>query len=437
MGQILKMKGGLSFLNRKFITLLVSHTLTSAVFAGGLEAADVAFREGRFADAEKLYGEVVGAANEPFEAVLRLGEIALYSNQLDRAEQRLRSAIQLRPDEKHPKLLLAEVHYRRDEFAQAAALLRDWGSPALADKLASFSEQKPYDLVMTDYITRVKFVSTDPLPVIEGKVNGNKPVYFVIDTGGAELILNTEYGKSVGAVSFGSELKLFAADQEASSEQARIDSFQLPGVEIRNVPVHLLDTSRFAVVAGGRRVDGVVGTILLNRFIFTFDYPAGQLVLRRRSSAASTEVRDLAQAAGAITIPYWMAGDHFMVAQGRVNGGEPRMLFVDTGLAGGGFLCPESMIQEAKISLGNASFDGIGGAGTVKVTPFMVDELSLGGVLQRNVPSFAGAFPSSLEYRFGFRIAGLVSHSFFRPFSVTFDPLSMRMYVEARPAPNP
>jgi len=95
------------------------------------------------------------------------------------------------------------------------------------------------------------------------------------------------------------------------------------------------------------------------------------------------------------------------------------------------------MIREAKISLGNASFEGVGGAGTVKVTPFMVNELSLGGVLQRNIPSFAGAFPPSLENRFGFRIAGLVSHAFFRSFSVTFDPLAMQMYIEKRATPTP
>jgi len=324
-----------SYLNRSVAMVAVSLSMTSVVCAGFLEAADIAFREGRFGEAELLYSDVVGATGKPYEAVLRLGEIALYSNQLDRAEQRLQSAIKLRPDETHPKFLLAEVHYRRDEFAQAAALLRILGSPALADKLASFTGHKPYDLVMAEDITKVKFVSTDPLPVIEGRVNGKEPVFFIIDTGGAELILNTEYGKSAGAVCFGAETKRFAGDQEAVSEQARIDSFQFPGVELRNVPVQLLDTSRFAVVAGGRRVDGVVGTLLLNRFIFTLDYPAGQLVLRKRTPAASTEVKYLAQAAEAVAIPYWIAGDHFMVAQGRVNSGEPRMLFVDTGLAGG------------------------------------------------------------------------------------------------------
>jgi predicted aspartyl protease len=417
------------------MALVASVGATAVVRGGGLEAADAAFREGRFADAEKLYREAIGTEGEPYEAVVRLGEIALFCNRLDEAERSLRRAGQLRPDEKRPRALLAEVHYRRDEYAQAGALFREVGGPALADKLASFAGQKPYEIRMANDVARIKFVSTDPLPVIEGRVNGKEPVFFIIDTGGAELILNREYGQSVGAACFGAEKKRYAADQEAVSEQARIESFQLGGVDIRKVPVQLLDTSRFAAAAGGRRVDGVVGTLLLNRFIFTLDYPAGELVLRKRTSEVSRELENKAKASNAVAVPYWMAGDHFMVARGQVNKGEPRVLFVDTGLAGGGFLCPESMIKEAGITVGGASFEGVGGGGPVKVTPFTVDELSLGGATQRNVASFAGAFPPSLEDRFGFRIAGLISHAFFRPYAVTFDPVAMRVYLEPREPP--
>jgi len=423
--------------NRWALVMIVSLSMTASVRSGGIETADAAFREGRFIDAEKLYRDAIGSEGETYDAVVRLGEIALYSNRLDEAERSLRRAVQLRPDEKRPKALLAEVYYRRDDYAQAAPLFRELGSAVFADKLASFAGQQPYELRMNNDVTKVKFVSTDPLPVIEGRVNGKEPVFFIIDTGGAELILNREYGQSIGAVSFGAEKKRYAADQEAVSEQARIESFQLGDLNIRRVPVQLLDTSRFAAAAGGRRIDGVVGTLLLNRFLFTLDYPAGQLVLRRRTLEASREFEEKARAANTVTVPLWLAGDHFMVSKGRINRSEPRMFFIDTGLAGGGFLCPESTIKEAGITLSSASFEGVGGGGPVKVTPFMVDELSIGAATQRNVASFAGAFPPSLEDRFGFRIAGLVSHAFFRPYSVTFDPLAMRMYLETRATPPP
>lgn len=41
-----------------------------------------------------------------------------------------------------------------------------------------------------------------------------------------------------------------------------------------------------------------------------------------------------------------------------------------------------------------------------------------------------GPFPPSMEYMFGFRIAGIISHTFFRPYAVTFDFANMQVYLQ-------
>jgi hypothetical protein len=41
-----------------------------------------------------------------------------------------------------------------------------------------------------------------------------------------------------------------------------------------------------------------------------------------------------------------------------------------------------------------------------------------------------GAIPPGSEERFGFRMGGLISHAFFRPYAVTFDFLSMTLYLK-------
>ena len=46
------------------------------------------------------------------------------------------------------------------------------------------------------------------------------------------------------------------------------------------------------------------------------------------------------------------------------------------------------------------------------------------------LPGVAGAFPPSLEHSEGFRIAGLISHAFFRPYAVTFDFDRMRLEIQ-------
>jgi len=59
----------------------------------------------------------------------------------------------------------------------------------------------------------------------------------------------------------------------------------------------------------------------------------------------------------------------------------------------------------------------------------MVDRLTLGDVQHTDINGVYGVFPESLERGQGFRIAGLVSHQFFRSHSVTFDFDGMRMLL--------
>jgi hypothetical protein len=122
-----------------------------------------------------------------------------------------------------------------------------------------------------------------------------------------------------------------------------------------------------------------------------------------------------------------------MVAWGTVNNSEPFLMFADTGLGGGGFLCPESTIKAAGIDLtGLPSFEGIGGGGPVRVTPFNMDSITLGDATRTNVRCFFGGFPMQTEYALGFRIGGIISHGFFRPYALTFDFDRMQLLLTKR-----
>jgi len=74
-----------------------------------------------------------------------------------------------------------------------------------------------------------------------------------------------------------------------------------------------------------------------------------------------------------------MADDHFMLTEGRLNDGPIDLFFVDSGLAGGAFTCPASMLEAAGIVRGSTGIaEGKGGGGAMKVWPFDVAALSLG-----------------------------------------------------------
>ena len=398
-----------------------------------IESADARFRDGKFAEADKLYARVVAHNPKDFRAAARLGYLALLSNRLDEAQKWLQKAVDAKPDESPAKLLLAEVYYRQDQFSKAAPLLRAAGQEAKARKLESFHGLTPYEVEGQANETSVKFVVTDPLPLVKVRVNGGEEVNFFIDTGAAEVVLDPEFAKQAGARLFGSEKGQFAGGKEAAYQHGRIDALTLGEFTVKNLPVMVLNTRQFSKpVFGGRQVDGIIGTTLLYHFLSTLDYPQGKLVLRRNTREGLKPLEAAAQVGRAVVVPCWMAGDHYLVAWGRVEQAEPVLLFVDTGLAGGGVTLAESALKEAGIKLAEGrAGEGLGGGGKVKVIPFLVKELALGEAKEQNVRGlFLGAFP--LEHALGFRIGGIISHGFFRPYAVTFDFTTMRLFLQRK-----
>jgi len=395
-----------------------------------LRTAEELFREGKFEEAEYRFAALEKDISFRYESSLYLGAIALYRNDLEAAERHLQDALKIVPDSKQVKRILINVYYRGDKFTQAAPLYHAIGEETASKKFESFSRLKPYEISGNVDATHVRFISTDPLPLIAAKLNG-RPVNFVIDTGAAELYIDPEVAKKAKVPQFGSVTrKGYAGGLKATTGQGRVDSIVLGNTTIRNIPVQILNTRRFAGAVQGKRVDGVLGTSLLSHFVWTLDFPKGELVLRPKTQDQVRPFEELVKKGQGTAMPFWMAGDHFIVTWGKVYQSQPLLFFVDTGLAGGGFVCPSSTLKDAGIKVPQGSeVQGIGGGGTLNAIPFTVPYLSLGGIEAHDVQAFLGVFPPTLEYGEGFRIAGLVSHEFFRPYALTFDFQGMRLFV--------
>ncbi|NHJ49900.1 MAG: tetratricopeptide repeat protein [Asgard group archaeon] len=392
------------------------------------------FKQGKFEDAEVRYKEIL--ANEPdnFEAIKQLGKIALYSNKFSEAEKLLTKAILLNSDDKEPHLLLAEVYYRQDKYLEAATILNRIDEKDRAKRLESFKGSIPYYIEEKTNINRIKFVKTDPLPLIQLRVNDGEVAHFVIDTGAAEVNIDTEFAKEIGAEIHFAREGSFAGGKTASVHMGKIDSLTLGEVTIKNVPVNILPVRQFtAPMFRDIRVDGIIGTALFYHFITTMDYLNGELILRKKNDAMINKFEQEIKNQDIAEIPFWMAGKHFMVAWGKANNSKPLLFFVDTGLAGGGFTCPESTIKEAGIELqSDKAITGSGGGGKLQAIPFIVDELSLGNVVEKNIRGFfAGG--KTLSEMVGFHIGGIISHGFFRNYALTFDFTKMRLILQKKP----
>jgi hypothetical protein len=118
-----------------------------------------------------------------------------------------------------------------------------------------------------------------------------------------------------------------------------------------------------------------------------------------------------------------------MVSWGQVQSQSPSLLFIDTGLIGAGVKLGEAMLKSANIQLEyDKAKTGAGAGGTLTTVPYVVPQLSLGKVREVNVPGlYDGPFP--WENLFGFYLAGMVGHDFFRPYALTldFDKMQIRL----------
>jgi hypothetical protein len=430
---------------RNYIALVV---IASCSFLGqaapepkqsGSDSAGQLFQLGKFAEARELYSRIAAQDPNDYSAVLQLGRIALLSNKLDDAQKWLGKAIILRPNDTDAKVMLAEVFYRLDDFQKAAASLKgvDVNNNKLiisqyptlnVAKLESFKGQTPYELKGDGESARVKFVKTDPLPLINVRVNGGDEVTFFIDTGGSEVALDTDFAKELGVPQFGSVQGTFSGGQHTDVQLGRVESLSMGGWTIKNVPTAMLPLRQLSEGFGVKQIDGIIGTTLFYHFLATMDYPRGELVLRRKTAES---LEQFTKSSGKrVTVPIWMASDHFMVGWGRVETLPPTLLFVDSGLTGAGVKLAESVIKEAGIKLEeNKAFEGAGGGGKLKIVPYTVRQLSFGDIKEENVPGlYDGPFP--WENMFGFHLAGMVGHDFLKPYAVTFDFKNMQIFLQ-------
>ena len=346
------------------------------------DLADWLFQSGKFAEADKLYSRIVAQNPKDHSAILQLGRIALLSNRLDEAQKWLEKAKHLQPNDTDTKVMLSEVFYRLDDFQTAAASLKgvDVGTNKLimeqyptlnVAKLESFKGQKPYDLQGRWESTHVKFVRTDPLPIVNVRVNGGDKVTFFIDTGGSEVALDTDFAKELGVPQFGAVQGTFSGGQHADVEQGRIQSLTVGDWTIKNLPVVMLPLRQLSEGLGVKQINGIIGTTLFYHFLATMDYPRAELVLRRKTPVNLKQFR--ATLSGKrLVVPFWIASDHFVVGWGRVETLPPSLLFVDTGLVGAGVKLAESVIKEAGIKLEeDKASEGAGGGGTLKIVPYI------------------------------------------------------------------
>ena len=406
-----------------------------------IASADRLFQAGKFAEAGKIYAQIAAQDPKDYPAILRLGRIALLSNRLDDAQKWLERALPSQPADADAKVMLAEAFYRRDDFQKAAAALNgvDVSSNKLIisqyptlniAKLESFKGQTPYEVQGDGTSTRLKFLQNRSAAAGQRARQRRRRGHLLhrYRRFGGRARHGIRQGARHSAIRGGAR-HLFRRPARRGAAMGGSRSLAIGDWTVKNLPAAMLPLRQLSQGLGGQAHRRIIGTTLLYHFLATMDFPHGELVLRRKT-AKSLEQLTATSSGKRTAVPFWIAGDHFMVGWGRVDALPPALLFVDTGIAGAGIKLAQSVIKQAGIKLEeDKASEGVGGGGKLKIVPYTVSRVSFGDIHEDNVPGlYDGPFP--WEHSFGFYLAGMVGHDFFMPYAVTFDFRNMRIFLQ-------
>jgi hypothetical protein len=366
----------------------------------------VLFSRGDFSAAAAAYQSFLLAHPGDTDALVALGAIKLYENDLSGAEALLDPLVSVGTKNPRVSRLLAEVVRRRAEASRRTAL--------------DASE------------VRVPFVTSDPLPVIRVVANG-QAANFIVDTG-ADVDLEPSFAERIGVKTTSAGNGVFAGGLHAPMATGMLASLALGGATAYEVPVHVMPTHAADLIPN-LHVDGIVGTTYFERFLVTMDFPHARLILRPRSKVSSAAFQAQAASERAAIVPFYLVGDHFVIAQAQVNDAPPGLFLFDSGLAGGGLMASQALLAPAGISLDQSkSGTGVGGGGAVSMVPFVARRVAVGSAEQRNVAGVYTPQGSPLAI-FPFTVWGVISNDFLKRYAYTVDFDAMKIAL-ASPTPE-
>lgn len=300
--------------------------------------------------------------------------------------------------------LAARALARAGETAERVTQLDAHGSRALYGGAAEVDE------------VEIPFLGTDPLPVVAASTAGIEGA-FVVDTGSDQVVIDRGLVDSGALPDLGSREATFADGSRARITATRLPTLEVGQVVLRDVPAEAIELQRRAP-----QLAGLIGSSLLQRFHVLFDWEGESLRLRGRH-------RDgFAPPDGAAVLPFWLLDGHLMIVRGSIAAHET-LLFVTSGLAGAAFGIPRSTREHADLKQGVTALEGVGAAGSALVAELSASDLSLGAWIRRGQVGAEGLFPDELEWRYGFRIGGIVGPEVLRGSRWGLDYSRMEMWL--------
>ena len=276
----------------------------------------------------------------------------------------------------------------------------------------------------TDFsILGAKTSTTIPMTIGENHVyldvmlNGKGPYHFIFDTGGSNVV-DPAVAKEVGALGTGLAQGSGVGSQTEGLSFANVAKVQTGDAVLTNQLFAVAPTRLGFGVSAGRPVDGLIGWEVLARYITTFDYAGGNVVLAMPGSAQAP--------ANGHVIPFVLYGTQPQIA--CTIAGVPAECTIDTGARDTiGFMSPfvaaHPEIVPAKLTAVGVTGFGFGGPAMGKlgrVQSVGMGDLTLTNLVADYSTQTEGAFAAPF-------VAANIGGNLLRRFTVTFDYYNLTM----------
>jgi tetratricopeptide (TPR) repeat protein len=383
---------------------------------------EVAFRKGYFSAAEDFYRRALTTDQKTARAHNGLGKLAMAKLRIDEAIGHFDKAVSLDPAESLYRLHASDAYSANGNVQEQRKQIEEYIrlKPKDLDRLAEVQAGLATIRALQAFgpIGQIE-APTRPLPIPFRRtlnlifsdvfINNQGPFRFAIDSGATLTAITPEVVTALGLKPVTTTVMHgIGGTGKAESSMFRVDTLQIGGIRIRNLPVGTYNDPVVSALA-----DGIIGTTALAEFIVSINYPENRIDLRRDNTSPPPGETD--------TIPAWFFSNLLLVPA-EVNG-RPGNFLVDSGAVTS--VLSQTMAAQLGVTRdtpgakANTSVGGVGGAdGSVLMTPEVTVKISK---TTQKFPSMLAIDLKEFSKMIGTDISGIMGFDLLDGREVTLD----------------
>jgi hypothetical protein len=293
---------------------------------------DALWASGLFDEADNQYRDSL--AIDPAGSRARFGYARSLStrNQLDEALTEALAAASAAPRDGEIHALVGDIYERMNRFDEAAVSLSNYinllpnkdrsekaaWSRAQVQFLQAFNGKKPLDIDpdVAERLHTIPFRLVKDKIVVAGRVNGSKPLDFILDTGSESTVISGDTARRERVRPITYTLSAGVGEVGLRGLQlARLDTFEVGTLKVKNLPVLIKNPA----LRGIPKREGESFSPLSLGMSMTIDYQSKLLTIGRTLPAKTPD----------FTLP--MRVHRLAMVRGLVNSTQPAYFVVDTG----------------------------------------------------------------------------------------------------------